>query len=135
MRQWRLDPIPSASANKASREWLTLIRIFEELRRLGYAGGTMPPAALSAGGRDRARARAQREAQSVCRPATRQRQRKDFAVSEAGRSAWRTINSRFKARRADTRQVHRPKSLREFAAPLSRKARCIPSAAALAPQS
>jgi hypothetical protein len=37
--QERLDQILSANANKPSRERLTLIRIFEELRGLGYEGG------------------------------------------------------------------------------------------------
>lgn len=37
--QERLDQILSANANKPARERLTLIRIFEELRGLGYEGG------------------------------------------------------------------------------------------------
>jgi transposase len=39
--RWReaLDRLLTANAAKASRERLTLIRIFEELRRLGYQGG------------------------------------------------------------------------------------------------
>ena len=35
----RLDGLLAANAQKAARERLTLIRIFEELRALGYAGG------------------------------------------------------------------------------------------------
>jgi len=34
-----LDRLLAANENKAAREWLTLIRLFEELRCLGYAGG------------------------------------------------------------------------------------------------
>jgi predicted ArsR family transcriptional regulator len=34
-----LDRLLAANANAASRERLTLIRVFEELRALGYAGG------------------------------------------------------------------------------------------------
>jgi hypothetical protein len=41
MGPWRveLDRLLAANESKASRERLTLIRLFEELRGLGYAGG------------------------------------------------------------------------------------------------
>src|SRR5881398_1774734 len=35
----RLDELLSANAGKAARERLTLIRIYEEIRSLGYGGG------------------------------------------------------------------------------------------------
>ena len=38
-RQGQLERFLSSNANKPSRERLTLIRIFEELRRLGHEGG------------------------------------------------------------------------------------------------
>lgn len=44
--QGQLEQILSANANKPSREGLTLIRIFEDLRGLGYEGVMMPSAAL-----------------------------------------------------------------------------------------
>ena len=37
--QGQLEQILSANANKPSRERLTLIRVFEDLRGLGYEGG------------------------------------------------------------------------------------------------
>ena len=49
---WRaeLDRLLAVNAGRASRERLTLIRVFEELRGLGYEGGTTRCGATRPGG-------------------------------------------------------------------------------------
>ena len=53
----QLDSVLLSNELKAPRERLTLIRVFEELRRLGYEGATTLSAAMPARGRRRTRAR------------------------------------------------------------------------------
>ena len=63
---WRsqLDGLLLANEGKAARERLTLIRIFEELRALGYRAVTMRSAAMPRPGASRVGRRRQR---SMCR--------------------------------------------------------------------
>lgn len=55
-----LDRLLAANAARASRERLTVMQLYEELRGLGYDGATMPSGAMPRPGsrrRDRARRR------------------------------------------------------------------------------